>query len=247
MDAQSSSYSGTSSRSFLGALLIFTIILALVLLLAWRFSPRPLIFSEDFDHAERNQQYASCKFFTIEQSRLRITPPQSYCGCAVQLPNEYDEYTFTASVYPVGEVHDGSVNLLFGGDNNIWYEIQFRPNVKQLNFIETIKNPGQDPHINFITGWVETPGSTFNHAENKLRLTVTKHAIDFSFNEVPIFLNTTGGEFSLPGGTISIGVGAGEVAGIAFEFDKIEIRSERLYWRWKHEWLAIDEIRKWAE
>lgn len=236
-----------NTKNLLGALLILTVIIASTLLLAWMFSPRPLAFAEDFENDDRNQQYSTCKFFTIEQGRLRITIPQSYFGCSISLPNEYEEYTFTTLVYPVGDVHDGSVNFLFGQNNNISYEIQFRPNVQQFNFIERVKISDQETHVNFTTGWTSTTGSTFNNSKNEVRLTVTKHAMDFWFNDDPIFLDVTAGEFSLDRGTISIGVGAGEVSGIAFEFDNIEIHSEKMGSRWMHDLLAFDEIIKWKK
>lgn len=88
MAANSDLHSETGINSLLGALLIFTGIIASVFLLAWMFSPSPLVFGEDFENEERNQQYSICKYFSIEQGRLRITIPQSYFGCAVRLPNE---------------------------------------------------------------------------------------------------------------------------------------------------------------
>lgn len=247
MAASSSLPTETNPKNLFGGLFILAGIIASALILAWMFSPPPLLFSEDFENTERNQQYTVCEFFTIEQGRLRITIPQRYFGCAITLPNGYDEYTFAASVYPVGEVHDGSINLLFGQNHNISYEIQFRPNARQFNFIERAKISDQETRINFTTGWKETSGSTFNPVENKIRLTVTKHAMDFWFNDDPIFLDMTAGEFSLDQGTIGIGVGAGEVGGIAFEFDNIEIYAETLGSRWMHDLLALEEMLKWRK
>jgi hypothetical protein len=244
MAVNTTSHSGTNTKSILGASIIFTAIIVLAVILSWRFTPPPLLFSEDFENTERNQQYLPCAAFTIEQGRLRVTVAQSHSGCAVRLPNEYDDYTFTTSVYPVENVYDGSVNILFRQNDNGGYEIQFRPNEQQVNFIETAKNANRESYIKFTTGWMQTPVVGFNSSENKIKLTITRNAFDFWFNDVLIFRNISANETPNERGIISIGAGAGEVGGIAFEFDDIEIYAERLYSRWMHDFLAIVEIRK---
>lgn len=212
------------------------------ILLAWRFNPPPLVFSEDFENAERNQQYLPCAAFTIVGGRLRVTVAESHSGCAVRLPDEYDSYTFTASVYPVQEIYDGSINILFRQSDDGGYEIQFRPNEQQVNFIETAKNTNQEIYIKSTTGWLQTPEVVFNNSENNIKLTVTNHAMDFWFNDTQIFRNINTDKFPLDKGIIKIGAGAGEIGGIAFEFDNIEIYAERLYSRWLHDFSAIEEI-----
>jgi hypothetical protein len=244
MAAHSSSHSETSTKNLLAALLIFAGIIVFVIVLAWRFDPASLVFSENFENPERNQQYLPCAAFTIEQGRLRVTVAESHSGCAVRLPNEYDDYTFTASVYPVQEVYDGSINVLFNQSDMGGYEIQFRPKLKEFNFIETAKNSNQETYIKFTTGWTPAPGIIFNNSENKIKLTVTEHLMEFWFNDVPVFKNTHADGFSLDQGIISIGAGAGEIGGIAFEFDNIEIYAERLYSRWIHDFKAIEESEK---
>ena len=208
------------------------------------FNPAPVVFSEDFENPERNQQYLPCAAFTIEQGRLRVTVAESHSGCAVRLPNEYDNYTFTASVYPVQNIYDGSINVLFHHSHAGGYEIQFRPNLKEFNFMETAKNSNQETTIKFATGWTPTPGIIFKNSENKIKLTVTDHVMEFWFNDAPIFKNTHADGFSLNQGIISIGAGAGEIGGIAFEFDNIEIYAEQGYSRWIHDFQAIEESEK---
>jgi hypothetical protein len=39
-----------------------------------------------------------------------------------------------------------------------------------------------------------------------------------------------------------IGAGAGEIGGIAYEFDNIEIHAEQRYSRWFHDFVAIREL-----
>ena len=244
MAANASSDLETNSKNLFIASAIFLAIIVLAIFLAWRFSPLPLIFSEDFENPERNQQYLPCAAFTIEEGRLRVTVAESHSGCAVRLPNEYDDVTFIGSVHPVQDVYDGSINVLFRQNDNGGYEIQFRPNERQINFIETAKNANQEMYIKYTSGWVRTPGFRFNNSENKIRLTVTKNAIDFWFNDASIFSYASTDKFSNEKGIILIGAGAGETGGIAFEFDNIEIHAESLYSRWLHDISALEEIRK---
>ena len=63
----------------------------------------------------------------------------------------------TESVYPVQDVYDGSVNVLFRQSDSGGYEIQFRPNEQQVNFIETALDPAsQEMYIKFTSGWLQT-------------------------------------------------------------------------------------------
>lgn len=244
MTSNTPSRSETNSTDFFTASTIFLSIIVLAILLAWRFSPALLVFSEDFEDAERNQQYLPCAAFTIEQGRLRVTVAESHSGCAVRLPNEYDDMTFTESVYPVQDIYDGSINVLFRQGDKGGYEIQFRPNEKQVNFIETAKNANGETYIKYTSGWVQAPAFKFNDSENKIKLMVTRNAIDFWFNDVSIFRYASTDKFSNETGIILIGAGAGEVGGIAFEFDNIEIFTEKLYSRWAHDSLVKDNFLK---
>jgi hypothetical protein len=239
--ANNRSYNFASSpKNLFVALLIFVFIIIIMMFLSWRLSPPPLIFSEDFGNTERNQRYVCCSSsFTVEQGRLRITIHQTYYGCSVELAKEYDNFTFMSSVYPVQNVYDGSVNLLFRQGDNSGYEIQFRPSKQQINFIETAKNANRESYVKFTTGWMQTPNFVLNKSENKIKLTVTRNAMNFWFNDVLIFRNIDANGFLLKQGLIKVGVGAAETSGVAFEFDNIEIYSERLYSRWMYDFLAI--------
>lgn len=226
---------------------IFIFVIALSILLAWRFNPLPVVFSETFDDNERNQQYLPCAAFTIVDERLRITVTEPHSGCAVRLPELYNDFTFTASAYPVQDVYDGSINILYRQNTNGWYEIQFRPKEQQFNFMELSKNDKEETSIKFTTGWMQTKGVILNDSENKIRLTVTDHWMDFWFNDDPIFRFVTSDKLSLAQGIISIGVGAGEKGGIAFEYDNIEIRIEKAYSRWFYNLQGIKESRKYTD
>ncbi len=245
MTSDKSSNLETKPKNLIVALTIFTTIIVLAILLAWRFSPSPVIFFETFDNNERNQQYLPCAAFTIVDERLRITVAESHSGCAVRLPNEYDDFTLTESVYPVQDVYDGSINVLFKQSDSGGYEIQFRPNEQQVNFIETAKNANQEMYIKYTSGWLQTSGVKFDDLENKIKLTVTRNVVDFWFNDSLILRwYTSADKSSKKSGIILIGAGAGEVGGIAFEYDNIEIYAEQLYSRWWRDFVAIEEIKK---
>ena len=93
MIPDNSSHLKTKPKDLIVALIIFATIVVLAILLAWRFNPSPLVFSEGFENAERNQQYLPCAAFTIVEERLQVTVAESHSGCAVRLPNEYDDFT----------------------------------------------------------------------------------------------------------------------------------------------------------
>lgn len=244
MKINSTHQPATSTKGLFIALLIFGGINIVVFFLVWFFNPLPLEFSENFENNERNKQYLPCAAFTIVQERLRVTVDQSHSGCAVRLPNEYENFEFTVSVYPVQDVKDGSINILFRQNTNGWYEIQFRPKVQQFNFIELANNTAGETYIKFTTGWKQAPNAILNNSENKIKLTATQHWIDFWFNDAPIFKDTTIDDFTLQRGGISIGAGAGDTGGIAFEFDNLEIRKEILFSRWWYDFIAIEELKK---
>lgn len=242
MDSEKSPESEPDSKDLFIACIILATMIILSILLAWRFSPSHQVFSEDFENAERNQQYLCCSSFTIDQGKLRITIDQTYYGCAVSLPQEYGNFTFNSSVYSVQDFHDGSINFLFRQGDNGGYEIQFRPNKQQINFIETTKNSNQEFIVKYTTGWIPTPDYILGNSENKIRLTVTRNAIDFWFNDVLIYRKIDVNGLSPDLGLIKIGVGAAETSGIAYEFDDIEIYSESMYSRWLHDFMAIKGI-----
>jgi len=241
-DDTHSQFETNPKNLFIGSV-IFTAIIILAIFLAWRFSPSPLIFSEGFENAERNQQYLPCAAFTIVNGRLRVTVAESHSGCAVRLPNEFDNFTLTESVYPVQDIYDGSINILFKQNDDVGHEIQFRPNLQQVNYIETAKNAVQEAYIKSTTGWIQTPAYIFNNSENKIKLTVTPHSMELWFNNVLIFRNINTEEFIPEQGIIKIGAGAGEIGGIAFEYDNIEIHAERMYSTWVHDHTALEEIK----
>ena len=231
-----------SNKNLLGALIILATIIGLTILLSWSFSPPPLLFSENFENAERNQQYLPCAAFTIEQGRLRVTVAESHSGCAVQLPYEYEEFTLATSVYPVADVHDGSFNIIFGQADGRAYEVQCRPKEEQVNVIGTITNANGEKVTSFTSGWLDYSGFPFTDSENKVKLIVTRRSFDLWINGSQALRYMSVADNYYLNGKISIGSGAGEVGGIAFEFDNIEIRNQRSSSRWLHDYWIIKEL-----
>jgi hypothetical protein len=241
MAANSTLQPETRKGSFAGAFLLFLMIVFLSSLLAWMFSPLPVIFAATFDNNERNQQYLPCAAFTIVDERLRVTVAEPHSGCSVRLPNEYENFTFTANVFPVDNVHDGSINLLLRQGYDGWYEIQFRPETQQINFISFVIDSNGKPFVDSTTDWKPTSGTVFKNSGNRIRVTVTEQWIGFWFNDARIFSATCETEFPFNHGVISIGVGAGDVGGVAFDFDELEIREEKFLSRWWYDFLAIQK------
>jgi hypothetical protein len=200
----------SNSKGFFTASVIFSIIIVVVIGVSAFLSPGPLLFSEDFENATRNQQYTPCQAFTIVDGRLRVTIENSYSGCAVQLPNGYEEFVFTAYVRPVGDVQDGSINIIFGQAGDHSYEVQYRPEKEQVNFIETAKNANREKAVVFTTGWLNVPGTPFNDSENKIKLVVTRRSFDFWINDVEFFRYMSSADLPYFKGTISVGAGAGK-------------------------------------
>lgn len=227
--------------SFAVAILLFLLIVLLPVLLAWMFGPSPVIYSETFDNDERNQQYLPCAAFTIVDERLRVTVTEPHSGCAVRLPNEYENFTLTANVFPVEDVQDGSINILVRQGYGGWYEIQFRPKVQQINFLSFATDAAGKAFVDSATGWKPTPYTVFRNSGNRIKVTVTEQWMGFWFNDAHVFTATSVAEFPFNHGAISIGVGAGDVGGVAFEYDNLEIREEMYFSRWWYDFLAIQK------
>ena len=203
------------------ALVIITITIACIFVAMY--SQSTLIFSEDFEDPDRNQQYLTRHAFTIEQNRLRIKIEASFSGCDVALPNQFDDFTFITSLFPVGDTADGSANLLFRYSDSGWYEIQFRPNQKQVNVIKVIKE-GEEENRRLLTeGWVDIPKITFKPTANELKLTANGNTFTLWFNGEQILALADTDEVIHTQGTINVGAGAGETGGIAYEYDNIRV------------------------
>lgn len=226
MVSDKSSNRETKPKDLIVALTIFTTIIVSSILLAWVFSPSPVIFSETFDNIERNQQYLPCAAFTIVDERLRITVTEPHSGCAVRLPDEYENFTFTANVFPVNDVYDGSINILVRQGSKGWYEIQFRPKEQQINVLSFAIDANGKPFIDASDGWKPTKSTVFKDSTNTIRVTVTEQWLGFWFNDNLELTVTCPEEFPFNQGVISIGVGAGEIGGVAFEYDNLTIQKE---------------------
>lgn len=241
MAADSTLQPETRKGSFVFAWVLFIVIVLLSVALAWIFSPLPLVFSENFENPERNQQYLPCAAFTIVDERLRVTVAEPHSGCAVPLPNEYENFTFTTTVLPVEDVHDGSINVLLRQGSGGWYEIQFRPERQQINFISFAIDSNGNPYVDSTTDWKPTESMFFKDSGNRIRVTVTEQWMGFWFNDAHVFTATCETEFPFNHGVISIGAGANDVGGVAFEFDDLEIREEKFFSRWWHDFWTIQK------
>jgi hypothetical protein len=201
----------------------------------------PVVFSESFDNTERNKHYTPCAAFTIVDERLRVTVAQPYSGCAVPLPNEYENFTFTAKVFPVEDVHDGSINFLLRQGPGGWYEIQLRPNDQQVKFISFAIDPSGQAYPDSTTDWKPASFTVHKNAANRVRVTVTEQWMGFWFNDTILLTVTCETEFPFNHGAISIGAGAGGTGNIAFEFDDLEIREEVSFSRWWYDFWTIQK------
>jgi hypothetical protein len=238
MAADTSSPVPIRSRSLAVAFLLFMVLVLIFALLEWMLTPLPLIFSEKFKDPGRNQQYLPCAAFTIVDERLRVTVAEPHSGCAVRLPDEYEDFTFIASVFPVGDVHDASVNILVRQGYGGWYEIQFRPKEQQVNFISFAVDTNGNPYYDTTTGWQPTTGTVLKNSGNQIRVKVTEQWMGFWFNDALLFTATSVAEFPFDRGAISIGVGAGETGSVAFEYDNLEIREEKFFSRWWYDFMV---------
>jgi hypothetical protein len=241
MTFDNSSHLKTNTKSFLVALLIFTGIIVLTILLAWMFNPPALLFSENFNNNEKTTQQSYCTF-REERGRYIIVVAQSHSICAVLLPRTYDNFTLNMSFYTMQNAHDDSLNLSFRQNDNGEYKIQLRPKEQLINYVTLVKGINQESYM-VTMGWVEFQGTVFDKAENKIKLTATRNVIDFWLNDVPIFKAVTESQFDYTSGTITLGIETGEGSDSTFEFDNIEIYSERLYSRWRHDLLVIEKIK----
>ena len=234
----------TNAKGLFIASIIFLTIIVVIIGVSSFFSPGPLLFSDDFGNATRNQQFPVCPGFTIVEERLRVTVEDPYMGRAITLVSEYEEFVFTIYVRPVGDVHDGSVNIFFGQASDHSYEIQYRPEKEKINFTETATNTNQEKTVVFTTGWVGVPEAPFNDSGNKVKLVVTRRSFDLWVSDVEVFRYRSPVDFPYFKGRIGIGAGAGEAGGVTFEFDNIEIHKPMPFVRRFHDYLIEKEFEK---
>lgn len=235
---------GTNTKGLFVASLIFLTIIVVISGVSSFFSPGPLLFSDDFGNATRNRQCTVCPGFTIVEGRLRVTVEDRNMGHDILLPYEYEEFAFTIYVHPVGDMHDGSVNIIFGQAGDHSYEIQYRPEKEQVNFTETTTNSNQEKTVAFTTGWVGVPEAPFNDSGNKVKLVVTRRSFDLWVSDVEVFQYMSPVDFPYFKGRIGIGAGAGGAGGVAFEFDNIEIHKPMPFVRKLHDYLIEKEFEK---
>ncbi len=203
----------------IGLITTLAIDLTIVLVLS-----RPaLIFSERFEENEQNKRYLTSPAFSIKQGRLRITIDQSFTGVAVALPNQYDDFTFLTSLFPVGEPHDGSANLILRYSSAGWYEIQFRPGQQQIHVMKVVKRGDQETQLDITDGWINTPDLELKTIGNELKVTAQGNAFTLWFNGKEIIQFEDNDEIIYTRGAINIGAGAAETANIAYEYDDIRI------------------------
>lgn len=179
-------------------------------------SDLPLLFTEDFEGEDANQYDLHPGFernkIEIRNGRLQFEINESTTGEAVQLPGIYQEFSLAFSVYPIGELFDESVNILFLKTDQGWYEFWLR--LRQGSMYAYKENDN------------DQDGVVSLHAEDRdndaisLGSNATRIQVDVEKGEFTLFINGKKvGTFIDPDnsyqfGLIEIGAGAGDVPGV---------------------------------
>lgn len=185
-------------------------------------SDLPLLFSENFDDPDSIGQYSLDDNASISNGRLRFYFDEPKNGSMVELPGEYEQFSLAFTVYPVGEMSDETVNILFHVHDSGWSEIWLRPRRNWLYAFKTSEAADFDAEpleIEYLSKDDIRLGA--NSTRIQLDVDVGKYTLFMNGVPVATLMDQTNPYLR---GKISLGAGAGEFANVGVDIDNIEIR-----------------------
>ena len=186
-----------------------------------------LLYSEDFENEAISRPYLeNTKFVTWRLGRLRFDFPDAPMGQAILLPGEYDNFLLEFDVYPVGDVFDASVNILFNWTENSWDEVQVRPNTREFSFFR-----GEKDEKNSLEWTCVFDGCWVSSDKIHVRSPM-KFYLEASGDDVVLWVNSmlVARVMNVPPermGQILVGCGSGSKSGVILEVDNIRV------WDWQ--------------
>jgi hypothetical protein len=186
---------------------------------------RPVLWVEDFSDASAVNTYGlgsdSSNRIVVERQRAHIYVNNAETGLAFPLFGQYEAFILEFKVYPVGEIYDGSVNILFLKHGSGWYELQIRLRRQQIQFLKYEVNELGESRVISGVGWSNRSGIDLGDVATLMRLEVKGGQFNLFVNGNQVF------EYSDPEpylrGQIELGSGAGAVAPITIAIDDVLI------------------------
>jgi hypothetical protein len=185
---------------------------------------KPLLLSERFDKNNNNfKSYLFQEPLEVINGKLRLTMNQTFTGVVFNLPGQYETFsTIEFEAYPVGEISDASVNIVFLKQGDDWYEYQVRPRQHSFQFRRLIYSPDPDQRkVVFEQGWTENPSVGFGEQSMLVRVAIQKGQFSLFINNE--FITTITDPNPLLRGEVMVGIGTGEITPITIDIDNIKI------------------------
>lgn len=186
-------------------------------------SDLPLLYSESFDNPVPEGWYSDTTGVTLANGRLRFFFDYAPAGQSVQLPGEYELFSLAFSVYPIGEMFDESVNILYEVNEEGWYEIWIRLRDGSIFAFETSRSRDY--------AWTELTVEDLESEAIVLGPRATRIQLDVEVGEHILYINGKRAAVikdpsePFSSGHIEIGAGAGQKPNVGVEIDNIEIRA----------------------
>lgn len=181
----------------------------------------PILLSEDFDEDTIDLAYVDGNPAIVRDGRLRFVINQAKTGNSYRLYGQYEEFSLWFEAYPLGDIFDASVNVLFLAHSGGLYEYQIRLRQHQLQMFKTTHQDGQPDSLEGSIGWHEIAQIDLGRASTTVQLDVKRGVFVLWVNDQQVHRYEDPNPFLR--GEIQIGIGAGEVAPISMAIDNIQV------------------------
>jgi len=183
-------------------------------------SCQPVLLAEDFNNPEDASAYIVEGVTSLTDGRLRFSISEAHTGESIPLFGQYEAFTLEFSVFPVGEIFDESVNILFLYHSGGWYEWQIRPRRHEFSILKVTRQNDQPDTIEGM-GWTTSSVIDLGPTYTLIRLDVEAGRFALWINDQ--YVHTFEDENPYLRGQVRIGIGAGEVAPVTMEIDNLFI------------------------
>jgi hypothetical protein len=186
------------------------------------FHCKPLLLSENFDgDFSQYSYYTSKKPIEVSNGKLRFTIDKLFVyGDTIKLFGQYEVFSVEFEAYPVGEIFDASVNVLFLQHGGGGYEYQIRPRLHTFQYLRIVHLNGQNDVVSG-QGWTENSNIDFGEKSMLVRVNVQVGEFSLYINNNLVATMTDPDPYFR--GEVRVGVGAGDVSPITMDIDNIRI------------------------
>jgi hypothetical protein len=180
---------------------------------------KPILFFDDFNSSETNQKYTGDNV-SVVNDRLKLIVNDSERGAMTSSLGQYDAFTIEFFVFPVGEIYDGSANIIFGKHDDESYELQLRLRDHQFQFLKNELRNGQIQLTGI--GWTTDPGIELGSYFTKIKLSADPGTYTFWVNDKQIYTFIDNDNPFLRG-NLYLGIGSGETSPVSMEIDNVTV------------------------